>query len=217
MYSNFKLSQFLVLIAATTTSQLVKAGPCLSRPIPQPITMPTNDTKSSPEETAARKIQFWQRKQRVLSQISQECHEILNSEPVANAAGTSYEFELLAAQKFYERTLSAMDKYMVSAITGSPIWSEDSVRHSQLWAHDKLKIAGIRSFNIDALMFTSQPPYPIQNQNKASARLDCVKVLHAYCALHRHNDQIQLNNPHYILTELYKRGLPRLKQSDNHK
>jgi hypothetical protein len=213
MSLNFRHLALLILKTASVTTCIAQAGCGPSKPKIIPTPAAIEETKADPQEAAAaRKIQFWQRRQRVLHRISAECHEILNSEPVANAAGTHYDFELLAAEKFLEQTETAWDKtYQKDGL------AEDYVSFCDTQEHGRVKRAWERPSQKQIASLTNQPAHRLQSESLVLARLDCLRILHSQCALNREKGQIERNNPKYILRKLYLHGLPRLKQSDNHK
>ena len=207
MNLNFKHLALLILKTTSVTTWITQAGCGPSKPKVIPTPAAIEETKADPQETAAaRKIQFWQRRQRVLHRISAECHEILNSVPVANAAGTHYDFELLAAEKFLEQTEMAWDKALRNRVL-----PEDHADFYDTQEHGRVKRAWERPSQKQITSLTNQPAHRLQSENLVLARLDCLRILHSQCALNREKGQIERNNPEYILGKLYLHGLPRLK------
>lgn len=228
----------LTITIALTSTTIIQTGGCTSRPqiAPTPTPTPSDDKKCNPrlillqtpeletktaleerQNKAARTIQKFQRKQRILRCISQECHQILNSETVKAAAGTRYEFEGLVAEMLYQQTLEDFGASWSDSTKHKPGLPENFAGYAEICQHEHIKAKWSHPTKQQFTKFLCNPGNNISGRYMVLARLDCVDLLHAYCALHRANNQIERNNSEVILNKLYAYGLPKPISNSSHK
>ena len=200
--------KLLVFTAALITTHLTQAGPCQSRPILHPITMPippqplTDETKAGPKEVAAATTvqryyrQHLRQTNLVLQALSLEVHQILNSSTALDLTGTPYAFEDNLAFKLIQPNLddpkTTKKAFHLNALA-TQRW------HTTQIAKQFFPILERKDLLRGAC------------QNLPKARNACATIFRGYCALNYHIGQVEQNNPKYILEKLYEHGLPRPK------
>ena len=208
MNLNFKHLALLILKTASVTTWITQAGCGPSKPKVIATPAAIEETKANPQEAAAaRKIQKRYRKHRQyqswlindnLQKVSTIFHRAFESERAKRAAGKRFDLEV-AVQTYIvlelkrENWITDVSDLNVALATINRRWLDPR----QATSHSK---------ELEDLHRLTQGKL-----NPINRSIICLDTICGLCALNRLTGQLGQNNSEYILSELYRRGLPRPK------
>jgi hypothetical protein len=203
-------TQILTISISLITNHLTQAGCGPSKPKVIPTPAAIEETKADPQEAAAAsKIQKRYRKHRQyqswlindnLQRVSTIFHRAFESERAKRAAGKRFDLEV-AVQTYIvlelkkENWISNVSDLNVALATINRRWLDPR----QAIFHSK---------ELEDLHRLTQGKLNLINRS-----IICLDTICGLCALNRLTGQLGQNNSEYILSELYRRGLPKPKQT----